>query len=69
MARRNEQEKCNISYVNPDEETKNYDWYVKINLSMWIAADFEWKNIPVDDPQLKTLFVNKRKAVCYNIKL
>ena len=69
MARRNEQENCNISFMNPDEETKIYDWFVQMYLSMWIAADFEGENIPVDDPQRKTLFVMKPKAVSYNIKL
>ena len=36
--------------------------------SKWIIApDFECKNVPVDDPQRKTLFMNKPVEVGYNI--
>ena len=44
-----EQKVCNISYMQPNQKIKFKDWYTKINPPMWIAADFECMNIPIND--------------------
>ena len=49
MLRCIEQKVCNISYMQPNQKIKFNDWYMKIDPSMWIAADFECMNIPVID--------------------
>ena len=54
--------------MNPNKKIEINDWFMKIDPPMWIAADFECRNIPVDDPQRKTLFVNKPMVVGYNMR-
>ena len=49
MLRCIEQKVCNISYMQPNRKIKLNDWYMKIDPSMWIAADFECMNIPIID--------------------
>ena len=45
------------------------DWYVKLDLTIWIAADFECMNIPIEDPQRKTLYLNELVEVrCNTVK-
>ena len=40
---------------------------MKTEPPIWIAAEFEIKNSPVDDAQRKTLCINKPVAIGYNI--
>ena len=49
MLRCIEQKVCNISYMQPNQKIKFKDWYVKIEPPMWIAADFEYMNLPIND--------------------
>ena len=35
---------------------------MKIGPPKWIDADFEFRNIPVDDPHKKTLSIKKQQA-------
>ena len=71
MLRCIEQKVCNISYMQPNQKIKFSDWYMKIDPPMWIAADFECMNIPIndndDDNVTDKLFVNKPVAIGYNI--
>ena len=81
MLRCIEQKVCNISYMQPNQKIKFNDWYVKIDPPMWIAADFECMNIPINDNNNDNvnvndhdnnsvsdkLFVNKPVAIGYNI--
>ena len=53
--------------MNPNKKTKSNDWYMKIDPPIWITADFDCSNKPVNDPQRKTLFINKPVEVGYNI--
>ena len=47
-------------------EMKITDRYMKIDLLLWIDAEFECLNIPINDPNQETLFVDKPIAVGYN---
>ena len=77
MLRCFEQKVCNISYMHPNQKKKFNDWYMKIDPPMWIAADFECINIPINDNDndnendndkvTDKLFVNKPLAIGYNI--
>ena len=79
MLRCIEQKVCNISYMHPNQKTKFNDWYMKIDPPMWIAADFECMNIPINDNDndndnendnngvTDKLFINKPIAIGYNI--
>ena len=71
MLRCIEQKVCNMSYMQPNQKIKLNDWYMKIAPSMWIAADFECMNVPVndnvDDNDNDILFINKPVAIGYNI--
>ena len=69
MPRCIEQKVCNISYMHPNQKIKFNDWYMKIDPPMWIAADFECMNIPINDNDNVTdrLFINKPVAIGYNI--
>ena len=49
MLRCIEQKVCNISYMQPYQKKKFKDWYMKIDPPMWIAADFECMNLPIND--------------------
>ena len=49
MLRCIEQKVCNISYMNPNQKIKFYDWYMKMDPPIWIAADFECMNLPIND--------------------
>ena len=39
---------------------------MKKDIPLWVASDFECKNIPLGDQQQKKLFVSKPVAVGYN---
>ena len=79
MLRCIEQKVCNISYMQPNQKIKFNDWYMKIDAPMWIAADFEYMNIPINDNGNNNdndndnngvtdkLFINKPLAIGYNI--
>ena len=49
MLRCIEQKVCNISYMQPSQTIKFNDCYMKLEPPMWIAADFECLNIPIND--------------------
>ena len=49
MLRCIEQKVCNISYMQPNQKIKVNDWDMKIDPPMWIAADFECMNLPIND--------------------
>ena len=57
--------------MHPNQKLKFYDWYMKIDPPMWIAADFECMSIPIidnDNDNVKDrCFVNKPFAIGYNI--
>ena len=57
--------------MQPNQKIKFNDWYMKIDPPMWIAADFECMNIPIndnnDDNVTDKLFINKPFAIGYNI--
>ena len=77
MLRCIEQKVCNISYMQPDQKIKFNDWYMQIDPPMWLAADFECMNIPINDNNNNNdhdnnsvtdkLFINKPVAIGYNI--
>ena len=83
MLRCIEQKVCNISYMQPDQKIKFNDWYMKIDPPMWIAADFECMNIPIDNNNNNNnddnnndhdnnsvtdkLFIDQPVAIGYNI--
>ena len=83
MLRCIEQKVCNISYMQPNQRIKFNDWYMKIDPPMWIAADFECMNIPINNNNnnddnvsvidhdnngvTDKLFVNKPVAIGFNI--
>ena len=70
MLRCIEQKVCNISYMHPNQKIKFNDWYMKIDPPMWMAADFECMNIPINDDDNNNvtdkLFANKPVALGYN---
>ena len=35
--------------MQPNQKIKFNDWYMKIDPPMWIAADFECMNIPINN--------------------
>ena len=47
-----EQDACNKSYMHPNQKEKKKDPHKKRDPSRWIAADFECKNMPVDDNEV-----------------
>ena len=53
--------------MNTDKKLKFHDWCSTIDTPFWTDADFESMNIPVHDPQRKTIFTQKPKVVRYNI--
>ena len=77
MLRCIEQKVCNITYMHPTQKIKFKDWYMKIDPPMWMAADFECMNVPIndndndnvndDDHVTDKLFVNKPVAIGYNL--
>ena len=66
-----QQKVCNISYMQPNQKIRFNDWYMKIDPPMWIAADFECMNIPINnndhDNVTDKLFLSKPVAIGYNI--
>ena len=67
MPRFFEHEICNISRMNPDQ-TNNFNiWFMTIDPTVWIAADYECSIVPVESTQLNTLFKSKPVAVGDNI--
>ena len=63
--------------MQPDQKIRFNDWYMKIDPPMWMAADFECMNIPInvnnnnnDHDNVNVtdkLFINKPVAIGYNI--
>ena len=55
--------------MEPNQKIKFNDWYMKIDPPMWIAADFECMNIPVNNNDNVTdkLFVKKPVAIGYKL--
>ena len=67
--------------MQPNQKIKFNDWYMKIDPPMWISADFECINIPINDNNNNNvndnendnngvtdkLFINKPLAIGYNI--
>ena len=57
--------------MQPNQKINISDWYMKIDPPMWIAADFECMNVPIndndDDNVTDKLFINKPLAIGYNI--
>ena len=56
--------------MQPNQKIKFNDWFMKIDPPMWIAADFECMNIPINDDNdnvTDKLFLNKPVAIGYNI--
>ena len=80
MLRCIEQKVCNISYMKSNQKITFNDWYMKRDPPMWIAADFECMNIPINDNNnvnvndndhdnnsvTDKLFINKPVAIGYN---
>ena len=75
MLRYIEQKVCNISIMQPNQKIKFNDWYMKKDPPMWIAADFECTNLPINDDNndddnngvTDKLFINEPVAIGYNI--
>ena len=67
MLRCMEQKVCNISYMPPNQKTKFIDWYLEIDPPMWMAGDFEFLNVPINDDNndhvTDKLFVNKPVSI------
>ena len=59
--------------MQPNQKIKFNNWYMKTVAPMWMAADFECMNIPIndnvndDDQVTDELFVNKPVAIGYKI--
>ena len=69
--------------MQPDQKIKFKDWYMKIDPPMWIAADFECMNLPINNNNnnddnvnvidhdnngvTDKLFINKPVSIGYNI--
>ena len=57
--------------MHPNQKIKFNDWYMKVDPPMWIAADFECLNIPINDNDNENdtdkLFANKPVAIGYDI--
>ena len=57
--------------MHQNQKIKFKDWYMKIDPPMWIVANFECMNIPINDDDndhvTDKLFVNKPIAIGYNI--
>ena len=73
MLRCIEQKVCNKSYMHSNQRIKLNDWYMKIDLPMWLEADFECEKVFVNDNDndndhvTDKLFVNQPVAMGYNI--
>jgi len=52
--------------MNPIKKIEFRDWYLKIDLPIRKAADFECNNIPVNDPKRKPSDGSKPIRVGYN---
>ena len=69
MLRCIEQKVCNISFMHPNQKIKFNDWYMKIDPPMWLAADFECMNFPINDNDIDNvtdkLFVSKPVSIGY----
>ena len=57
--------------MHPKQKIKFNDWYLKIDPPMWMAADFEGMNVPINDNDndhvTDKLFVNKPVSKVYKI--
>ena len=73
MLRCIEQKICNISYKRPNQKLKFNDEYMKINPPMWMAAEFECRNVLFNDNDIDNAhvtdksFVSKPVAICDSI--
>ena len=67
MTRCIEQKICNITLVSPDKRILFNDWFMEMDLPIWINSGFECMNIPIDDPHQTTLLLSKRVRLGYNI--
>ena len=56
----------NISYKVPDKKIKFNDWFMKIDLPIWIDADLECMNTPLADTNQKNFSVSRANAISYN---
>ena len=63
--------------MHPNRKIKFNDWYVKLDTLMWMAADFECMNVPINDKNNNNngdnngvtdkLFINEPVAIGNNI--
>ena len=53
--------------MNPDQTDSFNIWFMTIDPTVWIAADFECSIVPVDNTERNTLFKIKPVAVGDNI--
>ena len=59
--------------MHPNQKINHYDWDMKIDSAVWMAADFECMNVLINDNNndvthvTDKLFVNKPIAIGYNI--
>ena len=57
--------------MHPNQKIKFKDWYMKIDPPIWITADFECMNVPLESANendcKEKLFVNKPIAIGYTI--
>ena len=71
MLRSFEQEVCNLSIMHSNQNKKIIYWYMKIDPTMWIAADFEWTNVALksasENISMEKLFSSQPVALSYNI--
>ena len=50
--------------MNPEKNNNFYDWSKKSDTPpMFLAADFEHRNVQLDDPQRNTLLISNQVAV------
>ena len=52
--------------MNPNKNKKFHDWDIKTGPTILINADFDSMNIPKDDPQRQTMYINKPIGLDYN---
>ena len=70
MLRCIEQKVCNVSFMHPSQRLSFNGWYMKIDPPLWMAANFECMNAPIQSNNnivMDKLFVNKPVAIGYKI--
>ena len=55
--------------MQPNQKIKFNDWYMKIDPPMWIAADFECTNIPINNNNDDNVNVDDQYNICVTDKL